>query len=145
MFEVCEDLSFTEKPLNNEIAVQTTLDQLDGDLSLVLFIGAHGQINYSHAAAAKLLLDSIWTYALTLYRVACYVVQDLYGIACGRHFDERASLLKSRDQRLDLRAHLRVIRARVGDKAGLRFVRKGERRLKYVLGFFPFLRRHGEC
>src|SRR5260370_677199 len=116
MFEIRENLSFTQEPPDDEITIQTSLDELDGNFLFVLFVGAGREIDRSHAAAAKLLYDFVRTYALAGYRAAGGVIEKLHHVVnCGLIY-ERAGLLKSRDQRLDLVARLCVTGARLRDK-----------------------------
>ncbi len=53
MLEAGEDLAFATETLENELGIEAGLDEFDGDLGFVLFVGSGGEIDSAHATTTE--------------------------------------------------------------------------------------------
>jgi len=100
--EVGQNLSFGAEALDDEIRIHAPLDELDGDVFLVLIIIAYRQINCAHSAASNLSKDLIRSNAYTGERVAISIAEDLKSFLQSRRVNRAARLFVIGKQRLDL-------------------------------------------
>ena len=65
MFKAGENLAFATEAFEDELGIETGFDKLDGDLGFVLFVGAGGEVDGTHAAAAEFADEGIGADAAT--------------------------------------------------------------------------------
>ena len=111
MIEAGKDLPLVAEPTQHRLRIHAALDELDRDLLLVLPVGAPGEIDRAHAAAADALRDLVVADGRPDQPVGIIVLEEPRVERHDRRLDEVTCRLVGSQQGIDFPAQGLVARA----------------------------------